>query len=93
VARLALGDRQAIALPVDVVQGERGDLPAPQAVGDEQEQNGVVAPARFGSAVDAGEDPVDVVPGDGAGDAREPVDLGPADCSTQSLARTPSRWA
>jgi hypothetical protein len=83
VAGLALGDRQAFALPVDVVKGERGDLPATQPVGDQQQQDGVVAPARFAPALDTGQDPVDIVPGDRPRDARKPVNLGAPDGGTQ----------
>ena len=43
---LALEDLEAVVLPVDVVQRECRDLPAAQAVGHEQEQDGVVAPSR-----------------------------------------------
>ena len=35
VAGLAFGDRQTLALPVNVVEGQRGDFPAPQTVGDQ----------------------------------------------------------
>ena len=83
VAGLALRDRQALTLPVDVVEGERGDLPAAQAIGDQQQQDRVVPPARRGPAVDTGQDPVDLVPGDRPRDARQPVDLRPAHGAAQ----------
>jgi hypothetical protein len=83
MARLALGHRKALALPVDVVECLRRDLSAPQPIGDEQEQDGVVALARLGPPIDRAECAVDVVPGDRAGNAREPVELGPLDSPAQ----------
>jgi len=85
VAGLALGDRQPVTLPVDVIEGERGDLAAAQAIGDQQEQDGIVALDCFGPAVDGCQDPVDVLPGDRPGDARQPVDLRP-------FHRSSDRW-
>ena len=79
VAGLALGDPEAVVLPVDVVQAELRDLPGAKAVGDEEEQYRIVPPPGLASAIDTGEHPVDVIPGDRAGDVGEPVDLGPAD--------------
>src|SRR5258706_6598781 len=83
MAGLTLGYRQPLALPVDVVQGERGDLPPAQAVRDQQEQDRVVTSPRDGPSVNTGEDPVDVLPRDGPGDVRQPVDLWPADGGAQ----------
>jgi hypothetical protein len=83
VPGLAFGNREALALPVDVVQCERRDLSRPQAVGDEQEQDGVVPPARGRPALHPGQHPVHIAPGDRPGDAREAVDLGPANRRAQ----------
>jgi hypothetical protein len=87
MAGLAFGDCQTLALPVNVVEGERGDFPAAQAVGDQQQQDDVVALARFGPSVDPGQDSVDIGPGDGTRDVREPVYLGPPDGSAQVAAQ------
>jgi hypothetical protein len=88
-ARRRRGDRQALTFPVDVVEGEGGDLPAAQAVGDQQQQDRVVTPACCGPAVDTGEDPVDLGPGDRAGDARQLVGLRPAHGVTQIARQDP----
>lgn len=76
---LAFGDGQPIALPVDVVEGQRRHLAATKAVGHEQHQDGVVPlPARR-APIDATEHPFHLGPRDRARDAREPVDLRPLD--------------
>jgi hypothetical protein len=62
---------------VVILKGERGDFPGTHAVGHQQQQDGVVTPARLGPAVDTGQDPVGLFPGNRARDVREPVDLRP----------------
>jgi hypothetical protein len=88
---LALGDREAIPCPGDVVQGERRDLPRAKAVGDKQEQDRVVAPPARRPAVDGSEHAPDVIPGDRPRDAREPVDLRPRHCLCEIALQEPSR--
>jgi hypothetical protein len=79
VAGLALRDSQTLSFPVDVIEGERGDLSATQAVGDEQQQDRVVPSPSLGPAIDDPKGPVDVVPRDRSRDARQPVELRPLD--------------
>ena len=75
---LTFGDRQTVTFPVDVIQGQRGHLPGPQPVGDQQQQDGVITAANRGAPVNSGQDPIHLSPRDRAGDIRHPVDLRPA---------------
>ncbi len=68
VARLALGDAEALPLPIDVVQPEGGDLPAAQPVAHQQHQDGVIPPAAGCAAVDAGQHLGHLGPRDGPRD-------------------------
>ena len=60
-SELALGNEQALAFPIDVIEGQRGDLPGAQSVGDEQEQHREVALAERTTTVHALEHQSDVV--------------------------------
>lgn len=76
---LPFRDGETLSLPIDVVQRERRDLTTPQAVDDQQQQNGVVPlPARR-ATVDAGEHPLYLGPGDRPGDGGQPIRLRPVD--------------
>ena len=81
VTSLALWDGQPLPLPVDVIEGQSRDFPAPQPIDDKQEEDGVVPPARARATVHPRQDLVHLVPGDRAGQARQPVHLRPADRS------------
>ena len=58
---LALGNEQALAFPIDVIEGQRGDLPGAKSVGDEQKQHCEVALAERTTTVHALEHQSDVV--------------------------------
>src|SRR3990170_3481294 len=58
-------------------------LQAPQTVGHEQEQDGVVPPALGGAAVDRLQHSADLVPGNGPGNIGEAILLRPFDSAAQ----------
>ena len=66
MAGLALGYEQAFAFPIDVVEGQCGDLPGAQSVGHEQKQDCIVAFADRTATVDTLEHPSHFVPADRA---------------------------
>ena len=86
VACLPLRDRQTLTLPVDVVEREHGDLATTQTVGDEQQQDRVVPPARLGPAINDGKSPVDVLP------PRSTAGCSTADRAAATQRRRSDRW-
>ncbi len=90
---LALRHREPLALPVDVIQRQRGDLAAAQPVGHQQQQDRLVALAARGAPIDAGEHLSDLLPRDRPRDARQPVDLRPLHHAAQIARDRPPRGA
>jgi len=68
-----------------VIEGKRGQLAGAQAVGDEQEQNRVVALASRHAPLDHREHSSHFLPGDRTGNLREPVDMRSIDCAAYVL--------
>ena len=62
VVGLAFAHVQPLALPVEVIEGQAGDLAGAQPVCDEQQQDGVVPPADRRAAIDRLEHAPDLVP-------------------------------
>jgi hypothetical protein len=62
-------------LPVDVVQGQACDFSCAQAVRDEQNEDGVIAPPDGGAPVHGREHALDLVPADRARQRGQPVPL------------------
>ena len=75
MTRFALRDAQAFLAPVDVVASQGGDFASAKAIGHQQQQDGIVPSACWGSAVDRLQQATDLIPGDRARDLGQTVGL------------------
>jgi hypothetical protein len=55
VTALPLGDAEPIIPPIQIVEGQGGDLAAAESVGDEEQQDRVVTSTDDGTAIDLGQ--------------------------------------
>jgi hypothetical protein len=75
VIGLALTYMQSIALPVDVIERERRDLPGTQPICDHEQQHSVVAPSDDRAPLDLIEHFLDGIPADRPRDVRQSIVL------------------
>ena len=86
MASFTLGDPQSITLPVEIVHPQGGDLAPAKPVGDQQEENGIVALPGGRTPVHRLQHPADLVPRDRARDRGQPVDARGLDTGAQIFA-------
>jgi hypothetical protein len=72
---LALADEQSVALPVDIVESQVGDLAGAKAIRDHEQQHSVIAPTTDSPTVDLVEHLLDGVPTNRPRDIGQPIVL------------------
>jgi hypothetical protein len=83
MACLSPEDSELLALPIDVIEPERGDLSRAQAVSDQEQKYRVVPASRRRTPVDTLEHATRFVPRHGAWNIREPIRPGTLDRGTE----------
>lgn len=83
MACLTPWDVELLLLPVDGIQGQFRDFPAPEPIGDQKKQNRIITLTISGPAVNALQHPLYVVPVYGAWNIRHTVLAGAFDSKAQ----------
>jgi hypothetical protein len=89
VAPLASAGVQYAGSPVEVVQGQRGDLSRAETIDDKQHEHRVVAPTNDRTTLDRGQRALDVRCADRARDLREAVGPRAVDSNAEIVAHGP----